>query len=425
MRRKHAGYPTVRRKVLHNNRFEEFGDMVTERKISRWKNKYCLAKYTLSNAGIEKMMELMSLTDKIAKEGRSSRRSIWVNVPNKTDNGDWVNIRFCGAVYGPGDVFYEVMLDDISVMSYDSKRTDRNIVDITDMLDGLIDCVNKVLSLVENGEYESYITKVPYERRRGVIPRTDYYDIVPEARKDYVSSLSQDEINELMESGGCTDYLEENMTARRFYEACTVVYEALGLSKEKTFRVHCYEDSKAERAFYSGMTPKEWYYQIADGRDDGLYMVPMDDPVHFLGWLRRDADYFDYKYLGGHEWDFILKYSTGMQMMVVEDSESGKCIIRITGDSMARSDDLIRAFLALRRAGYAVMLQGYKVLLGRLKETDYVGIVEFEKNLWQLDAIAGHDVRDSICLCDFKDDSIVEEIIKATEWEDLDAVRLA
>lgn len=27
MRRKHAGYPTVRRKVLHNNRFEEFGDI--------------------------------------------------------------------------------------------------------------------------------------------------------------------------------------------------------------------------------------------------------------------------------------------------------------------------------------------------------------------------------------------------------------
>nr|WP_242845585.1 hypothetical protein [Butyrivibrio sp. WCE2006] len=94
--------------------------MVTERKITRWKNKYCLAKYTLSNAGIEKMMELMSLTDKIAKEGRSSRRSIWVNVPNKTDNGDWVNIRFCGAVYDPGDVFYEVMLDDISVMSCSS-----------------------------------------------------------------------------------------------------------------------------------------------------------------------------------------------------------------------------------------------------------------------------------------------------------------
>ena len=51
--------------------------------------------------------------------------------------------------------------------------------------------------------------------------------------------------------------------------------------------------------------------------------------------------------------------------------------------------------------------------------------MEFEKDLWQLDAIAGHDVRDSICLCDFKDDSIVEEIITATEWEDLDAVRLA
>ena len=49
-------------------------------------------------------------------------------------------------------------------------------------------------------------------------------------------ALNKDEINELMESGGCTDYLEENMTARRFYEACAVVYEALGLSKEKIFK---------------------------------------------------------------------------------------------------------------------------------------------------------------------------------------------
>lgn len=399
--------------------------MVTERKISRWKNKYWHAEYTLSNEGLEKMMELMSLTNKIDTEGRSSRRSIWVNVPNKMDDGDWVNIRFCGAVYDPGDVFYEVMLDDISVMSYDSKSTDRSIVDITDMLDGLIECVKMVLSLAEKGEYESYIAKVPYERRRGVIRRTDYYDIVPEARKSYISSLSQDEISELMESGGCTDYMEENMTVRRFYEACAVVYEALGMPKEKTSGLHCYEDSKAERAFYSGMTPKEWYYQTADGRDDGLYMVPMDDPVHFIGWLRRDKAYFDYKYLSGHEWDFIQKYSTDMQMVVTEDLGSCNCIICIMGDSMARSDDLIRAFLALKRAGYAVTLNGYKELVGRLNETDYVGIVEFEKNLWHVDTIARHDVRDSICLCDFQDESVVEKIIKATEWEDLDAVRLA
>ena len=253
--------------------------------IYNWMEDYGANKYRLDEPSYIRMMMLMSLTSKIAKTGRSTRKSIWVNIPSDYAGGEWLNIVFRGDCYDVGDVYYDIQIDGVQVLSYDSKRSEGEVLDVTEMLDWLIARVSDVLVMAKNGEYDSYISKVPYYRRRGAIRRTDYYEIVPGAREKCSSRLSEDEIKELLDSKGIAGTYEEAMTARRFYEACAVVYKELGIEKPNGPGFHGWDDGLEEKIRYGGMTPKEWYYATADCRDDGLYEIPLDDSAFFQDGL--------------------------------------------------------------------------------------------------------------------------------------------
>jgi hypothetical protein len=394
--------------------------------IYNWMEDYGANKYRLDEPSYIRMMMLMSLTSKIAKSGRSTRKSIWVNIPSDYAGGEWLNIVFRGDCYDVGDVYYDIQIDGVQVLSYDSKRSEGEVLDVTEMLDWLIARVSDVLVMAKNGEYDSYISKVPYYRRRGAIRRTDYYEIVPGARERCSSRLSEDEITELLDSKGITDTYEEAMTARRFYEACAVVYKELGIEKPNGPGFHGWDDGLEEKIRYGGMTPKEWYYATADCRDDGLYEIPLDDSAFFAGWLRRKDPYYKCGYCGGHPWDIINKYSYSFSLYVEPDFESDNCKLVVVGDSAVRSTELIRTFLALRRAGYAVELGGFKVLTDRILEKDYLGVVEeVESEAFNHGyTIAGHFARDEISLLNSGDKEVVDKLIQATEWEDLNEVKL-
>jgi len=113
-------------------------------------------------------------------------------------------------------------------------------------------------------------------------------------------------------------------------------------------------------------------------------------------------------------------------LYVEPDFESDNCKLVVVGDSACRSSELIRAFLALRRAGYAVELRDFKVLTDRLLEKDYLGVVEeVEPEAFNHgNTIAGHFARDEISLLDIYNKKIVDKLIQATEWEDLNEVKL-
>lgn len=394
--------------------------------IYNWMEDYGANKYRLDEPSYKRMMKLMSLTNKIAKSGRSTRKSIWVNIPSDYAGGEWLNIVFRGDCYDVGDVYYDIQIDGVQVLSYDSKRSEGEVLDVTEMLDWLIARVSDVLVMAKNGKYDSYISKVPYYRRRGAIRRTDYYEIVPGAREKCSSRLSEDEIKELLDSKGIAGTYEEAMTARRFYEACAVVYKELGIEKPNGPGFHGWDDGLEEKIRYGGMTPKEWYYATADCRDDGLYEIPLDDSAFFAGWLRRKDPYYKSDYCGGHPWDIINKYSYSFSLYVEPDFESDNCKLVVVGDSAVRSTELIRSFLALRRAGYAVELGGFKVLTDRILEKDYLGVVEeVESEAFNHGyIIAGHFARDEISLLNSGDKEVVDKLIQATEWEDLNEVKL-
>ncbi len=393
--------------------------------IYNWIEEFGASRYRLDEPSYNRMLELMSLTNKIARDGRSTMKSIWVNVPSDYEGGTWINIVFRGDCYAENDVWYNVQIDGCEVLNYDNKRGEGEITDATDMLDWLIETIKMVLDIVKKGEYEAYVSGVPYYKRNGVISRTDYYSIVPGAREKCASSLNENEIKELLNDEGTTDAYEEAMTARRFYEACAVVYRTLGIKKPEGPGFHGWEDDEAEKSRYGGLTPKEWYYVVADCRDDGLFKLPLDDEVYFVGWLRKKAPYFSYEYYGGHPWDIINKYSFSLRLCVVPELDSDKCKLMIVGDSADRSTDIIRAFLALRREGYAVELQGYEVLTNRLLERDYLSVVEEADPSHHGSTIAGHFARDEISLYKIKDKEILDKLIQATECEKLEEVKLA
>ncbi|MBO6252136.1 MAG: hypothetical protein J6I68_00985 [Butyrivibrio sp.] len=392
--------------------------------IYNWMDDFGITKYRLDDPSYIRMIKLMDLTNQIARSGNSTRRSIWINVPSDQPEGEWINIVFRGDCYDVGDVFYDIEIDGVQMLSYDSKRSEGDTLDVTEMLDWLMECVSKVITMAQNDEYDSYISKVPYYKRRGVICRKDYYSIVPLAREKYLSGLTKNEIEELLDCKGTAGTYEDSMTARRFYEACAVVYRELGIENVDATGFNGWADSEEERTRYGGITPKEWYYAASDGRDDGLYALPLDDSTAFAGWIRHKEPYYSYEYYGGHPWDIIRKYCYSLSLYVDPEIGSDRCKLVVAGDSADKSTEIVRAFLALKRAGYAVDLRDFKTLTDRLLEKDYLAVVEEVEPSRHGNTIAGHFARDEISLLQIEDQGIVDKLIQATEWEKLDEVRV-
>ena len=117
------------------------------------------------------------------------------------------------------------------------------------------------------------------------IERDDYRDIGPEQKASYLSDITDDEIKKFVsfiseqnDNKPVGKYLDE-MTSEMFYEYCSMGYKA-----------NNYEHLK-------GLTAKEQYYKMADGRDNGLSEIDGDSPSEFADWLN------DLQHHGGHPWE--------------------------------------------------------------------------------------------------------------------------
>ena len=175
------------------------------------------------------------------------------------------------------------------------------------------------------------------------------------------------------------------MTARTFYEACAIGYQAIGLTgnDRSLFRLKTPE-TEEEHLKYGGITPKELYYMYADGRDDGLQELPLDDAIAFSEWLNKKEPY--YKFNGSHPWEIITSFSTSFSMhlsiarpYVIKD---GKFIERkngfffyLSGDDYWRSIQTIKFYLALINADYKVKLDNHEQMKCRFTETDDIRII--------------------------------------------------
>ena len=116
------------------------------------------------------------------------------------------------------------------------------------------------------------------------------------------------------------------------------------------------------------------YYANADGRDDGLQNVPMDNPTAFEDWTQRKGPYYEFN--GHHPWEIIPSFSTlySLHLMPIK-TDPGGYYFDLSGDSILRAPETIIAANALNEAGYPVAVYALKTIQDRLEGEDYVRVV--------------------------------------------------
>ena len=207
----------------------------------------------------------------------------------------------------------------------------------------------------------------------------------------------------------CLPYI----TVRDFYEACAICYRVIGMEPKS----HCwFEDSDEEHQRYSGVTPKELYYMFADGRDDGMSKVPLDDAAAFEEWLEQKDPYYGFN--GHHPWEILPSYSTEDSGHLYVGKTSDGYYFSLSGSSQTRSREIIRCFLALRAAGLPVRLHEGNKMQARLEETDMIGIAPEGRTTRYIYSIMEYSFLDAVHLYDGdKPEQVAEKVIWKPEIE--------
>ena len=294
----------------------------------------------------------------------------------------WYKLRLVR--HGKGDdEFFGGFIDNNYILSINDCNSKGYPVDASELLEWLIEQATDVVDRIKAGTYNTEISEnLPKRYRYGRILRKDYWDIYPEEREVYLSAFTQQEIDEFvaLESEfkeglykkGYPANAWESMTPRQYYEACAVVYKTIHLPLREKWK---FIDSDAEHEKYGETTPKEMYYMFADGRDNGLQNVPMDDASELNLWLEDKGEYYEFN--GSHPWEIIPSYSISHSMHLGISHDPKRKFLFLSGDKLERSKQTIRAYLALRKAGFPVELVNGDKMVARLKETDYIEIMPY------------------------------------------------
>lgn len=404
----------------------------------------------LDEASQQKMLQLFELTDKIEPVGDDNRVEFWIKQPRCTfeeyccnyeyeeasreeirnayysewpDPYEWYHFlslhhedtgREFKGIFLNGE--YVLCLNDINAKGYP--------IDATDILDWLIEKTKEVIEELKAGTYNEKIKKeLPYKHRFGKISRKDYWDIYPEEREEYRNQLSEEDINLFVSlakeegKGIDPDICYSDMTARQYFEACAVGIEAVGRGKKRYWR---FTETEEEKERYGGVTPREIYCGSADGRDDGLTRVPLDDPEAFALWIDRKEPYYEFN--GHHPFEvtpsgliFAVHYPykwEGGNLIV----NRKKYFFSLSGEELYHSIDAVKFYLALVKKGIKVSLFKHAEMAKRFTKTDDIEIFPIrhlshygDKNLDAVNLIDGDKP---------------EEVIKKAVWEDEKIVRL-
>ena len=115
------------------------------------------------------------------------------------------------------------------------------------------------------------------------------------------------------------------------------------------------------------------YYANADGRDDGLKNVPLDDPRAYEEWKQYKAPYYEFN--GSHPWEIIPAFSISLSMHLFPTRTDSGYYIRLSGESNLRAPETIVAANALVKAGYPVLVDDYNKIINRIDGEDNLKII--------------------------------------------------
>ena len=404
--------------------------------------KYSWTPRTLDEKSQHALLYLFHLTDQIAPVGRDNRREFWITAKRgsvedfqpyydedvtEEELAEAMQEQYSKEEYWYKFVsvqhtncrkeeFFGVLLNGKPVLSLNDPCEDKNPFNAIELIDWLIQMATNVLDRLRGDTYNAEIQeKLPDDYKYGVISRKEYWDIYPEDRADYRSAFKEWQIKDFLRCKDefSADYIPENcvqhMTVRDFYEACAVCYKTVRMEQHVRFP---FKDSKDEHLYYNGTTPKELYYMFADGRDDGLSNVPLDDAAAFAEWRNQKGPYYEFN--GHHPWEILpsssVEYSMHLQVM---KSPSG-FYYGLSGSTFRRSKDTIHSYLAMRKAGLPVKIYDGLKMAARFEETDVIGIVPQGRSTSYVDRIMQYEIMDAVHL---SDDENPERVAAKAIWQ--------
>ena len=409
-------------------------------------------RYALDENSEEELKKLYKITDVIRAHGGDDRKAFWVRVPSGTykdyrdsyPEDDEYSEEYFKKEYPDPEKWYF-----IQTMKYEDKQSGEAVcsvfvgnsyvlstgradmknawpVDASDFIKALEKYAEVSIEMMRNGTYNETIERdLPCGNRYGRISRKEYWDIYPEERQEYRDGFRPEDFEEFAAERFADDEQHQEpenclkrITARDYFEACMIGYKAAGIEMRRIPGESsiCERDTEEERQRYGGYTAREWYRAIAEGRDDGLTGVPLDDPDAMAEWMSGKGPY--HKFNGGHPWEVVSSFSISHSLHFQAAQEwprtgNGGYYFIVSGDTFGRSAQAIAFYLAVKRAGYPVMLSNAKAMQARLLETDDIGIEPYSSFMGGPNGRIGYDVLD---ITDLSSEEKADEIIKKTRW---------
>lgn len=318
--------------------------------------------------------------------------------------------------------------------------------DFSNILEWLRDSVVLMKEKIRSGEYNQWIKdNIPKSKCFGKIKRNTLYEKLPEVREWYLDGLSRKDIEDfisyekdLKREELTEDEMHEHITAREFYEACGIAYKAMGKEEKVGYAFKDTDEEKIRyKDWYTDCTPKNMYYAYADGRDNGMKDVPLDNADAFEEWLDKKGPYYEFN--GSHPWEIIrsgsLDYSIHLYITTHRRQDSVEAVKN--GEAIPKSDsygyclsgikdlhfaDTVKAYTALKKAGYPVVLSDGVKALKKVLGQDYVGILPYDS--YKPYQRHFDDVLDYLYLYEIEEIDGLEKVIDDIEWEYPNDVKL-
>ena len=258
---------------------------------------------------------------------------------------------------------------------------------VCELCTALLPFIETAMQSLRDGKYNRAVEEgLPYWKRTGVLRRADLWAAEPEYKAfDWDDTVWERERHRPMDEETlqkCEAFLADGkntskdcgrlprMTAGEFFHVCALGYAACG------YRYLGEKDGTP----YSDV---EQYQIHADGRTEGLIGnrwdadargIPLDDPDAWDRW------YFDNGRFGGHPWEVVRGgNSTHVSLCPCsdrpwnrQDAQDGWYFC-VAGKH--RASEAVNFYVALREAGYPVILEDAEEIVARFRGTDYVGIV--------------------------------------------------
>ena len=289
---------------------------------------------------------------------------------------EWFRLSVKHFTRNPNEEFYAVFINNDYVFSINDINN-RMRYDGSDLIEWAIEESIKVIDAVKKGIYSSQILQnIPFEYRKGKIKRSNLWMACPEIKKNYFKYYKKRDIKKFLKTFDSKEIVGTPipyMTARIFYEACAVIYKSIG--RKNRYQSYPYTANEDEKSHYGNVeqTPKEMYYSNADGRDNGLLNVPMDDPQAFEEWSNKKGPYYEFN--GSHPWEIIPSFSVMFSMHLYPEKNEEGYYFYLSGSTELRMPDTIVAANALVDTGYPVSISCYDEISNCLRGEDYVSII--------------------------------------------------